>query len=69
MQSQTKFLHGKKRPTKERSRFSKSGIPVTWENSFSYKQILIFFNRILSQGEISLNRGPHFAGMFFLQEW
>ena len=28
MQSQTKFLHGKKRPTKERSRFSKSGIPL-----------------------------------------
>ena len=69
MQSETKFLHGKKRPTKERSRFSKSGIPVTRENLFSYKQILILFNRILLQGEISLNRGPHFARMFFPQEW
>ena len=25
-----------------------------------------FFNKILLEGEISLNRGPHFAGMFFL---
>ena len=33
---------GKKRPTKARSRFYESGIPVRWENLFSYKQILIF---------------------------
>ena len=33
---------GKKRPTKARSRFYESGIPVRWENLFSHKQILIF---------------------------
>ena len=33
---------GKKRPTKVRSRFYESGIPVRWENLFSHKQILIF---------------------------
>ena len=33
---------GKKLPTKVRSRFYESGIPVRCDNLFSYKQILIF---------------------------
>ena len=33
---------GKKRPTKVRPRFYERGIPIRWENLFSYKQILIF---------------------------
>ena len=33
---------GKKRPTRARSRFRKSGIPVRWDNLFSSKQILTY---------------------------
>ena len=36
------FTWEKKRPAKVRSRFYKRGIPVRWENLYSYKQILIF---------------------------
>ena len=33
---------GKKHPIKARSRFYEGGIPVRWENLFSYQQVLIF---------------------------
>ena len=42
LQSGTKCLYGKIRPTKARSRVYENGIPVRWDNLFSYKQILIF---------------------------
>ena len=57
--SGTKCLHG---TTKARSRFCKGG-----KIYFLLHRInrFWFFNKILLSGEISLNRGPHFAGMFF----
>ena len=66
MQSGRKCLLRRKRPTKTKPRFYESGIPVSWDNLFSNKQIW-FFNRILLEDEISLNRGPHFARIIILQ--
>ena len=37
-----RFIWEKKRPAKARSQFYESGIPVTQENLFSYREILIF---------------------------
>lgn len=65
MQSGKKCLYQTNVPLKRDPGFIKVG-SLLGGITYSHTNRFQFFNRILLQGDISLNGGRHFVGMFFL---
>ena len=59
------FIWKKNVPPKRDAGFMKA-VSLLGEMTYFHINRFWFFNGILLSGEISLSRGPHFAGMFFL---